>query len=100
LTGLHVTGVWRAPAGLLIENSRRFVVANCTVLDCDQRGMLLRNVRDSLISGCIIRDDRPQATSVALEIEGGSGNLVRGNMLANKPRASDGAALLHDNIFP
>ena len=30
LTGLHITNVWREPAGLLIENCRRINVTNCT----------------------------------------------------------------------
>jgi hypothetical protein len=58
LSGLHITNVWREPAGLLIENCRRMNVTNCTILDCDNVGLLLRNLTNSRVSDCIIRDDR------------------------------------------
>jgi hypothetical protein len=81
LTGLHVTNVRRDPAGLLIENCRRFHVTSCTILDCDHAGLLLKNVTDSRISDCLIRDDRPQAGSQPLVVDGGSGNTLTDNVL-------------------
>ena len=81
LTGLHITGVWRDPAGLLLENCRRFHVTGCTILDCDNVGLLLKNVSDSRISDCLIRDDRPQAGSQPLVVDGGSGNTLTDNVL-------------------
>ena len=100
LSGLHVTNVWREPAGLLLENCRRFNVTDCTILDCDQRGLWLNNVRDSRVSDCLIRDDRPGSTSRSLEVSGGNGNLIRGNLLGTAPSADERAAVLHDNVYP
>jgi hypothetical protein len=77
LTGLHITNVWREPAGLSIENCRRFHITTCTILDCDNAGLLLKEVTDSRVSDCLIRDDRPETTSVPMKVVGGSGNLIQ-----------------------
>jgi hypothetical protein len=82
LTGLHITNVWRDPAGLLIENCRRMNVTDCTILDCDNVGLLLKNITDSRVSDCLIRDDRPDSTSVPVKIVGGSGNVIQNDLVA------------------
>jgi hypothetical protein len=98
LTGLQITNVRRKPAGLLIEDCRRFNVTGCTILDCDNAGLLVKNLQDSRISGCLIRDDRPQATSKSLEAIGGSGNMIVGNLLGSPPQMPDGIGLVKDNL--
>jgi hypothetical protein len=79
LTGLHITNVWREPAGLVIDECRRFNITGCTILDCDRAGLLLRNVRDSRISDCLIRNDRRETGFEPIIVEGGSGNTVTDN---------------------
>jgi len=82
LTGLHIDGVRRAPAALTIENCRRFNVTGCTILDCDGVGLLLKNVTDSRVSGCLIRNDLPDAKGwVPLRVTGGRGNQIADNLL-------------------
>ncbi len=76
LTGLHIAGVWHDPAGLTIDNCRRFHVSACTILDCDNVGLLLRDVRDSRIADCLIRDDRPDSQSVPIQVIGGADNSI------------------------
>ncbi|QEL16601.1 right-handed parallel beta-helix repeat-containing protein [Limnoglobus roseus] len=76
VTGLHVSGVRAAAAGIAFEKCDRFHVANCTVLDCEPVGMLLKDVTRSRIVGNLIRDDRPGTKSVPLKTEGGSGNVI------------------------
>jgi parallel beta-helix repeat protein len=83
LTGLHISGVRRDPAGLLVENCRRMNITNCTILDCDNVGLLLKDVRDSRVSDCLIRDDRADAKSVSLQIVGGAGNMIVDNLLGS-----------------
>ncbi len=82
LTGLHVTNVWRNQAGVWIDRGERFNITNCTILDCDQVGLLLTDVSHSRVSDCLIRDDREGATSVSLKITRGQGNQIVDNMLA------------------
>ena len=98
LTGLHLSQVWRQPAGLRIENCRRMNIDGCTVLDCDNAAILLRDVHDSRISDCLLRDDRPGATSQSLHILGGSGNLVQGNLLSRAPLLENTETQLQNNL--
>jgi hypothetical protein len=98
--GLVITNVWRKSAGMLLENCSRLNVANCTILDCDHRGLLLKDVKHSRISGCIIRDDRGTADFVALEVIRGHGNLIQGNLLGTAPRIMGDAAVVVDNVHP
>jgi hypothetical protein len=68
LQGLHLQGV-AAEAGLLIERSSRMNVTGCTVLDCDGPELLLREVTDSRVSGCLLADDRETGERGVLELE-------------------------------
>jgi hypothetical protein len=98
LTGLHVNGVWRKPAALVIEDCARFNITGCTILDSDNAGLLLRNVTHSRVSDCLIRDDRPDAASESIQVTGGAGNLIVHNLLGRAPRADAGSAKLEGNL--
>ena len=98
LTGLHVTNVWREPAGLLLQSCRRMNVTGCTVLDCDNVGLLLKNVADSRVSDCLIRDDRPGAKSTPLKVTGGRGNMIVDNLLRGKPQIDPKCAHADGNV--
>jgi hypothetical protein len=87
--GAHVTNVWRDPAGLLIENCRRMNITGCTILNCDNVGLLLRNVVESRVSDCLIRDDREDSTSVPLLVVGGRGNQIIDNLINGRPQDSE-----------
>jgi len=100
LSGLHVTNVWKAPAGLTIENCKRMNVTNCTILDCDNIGLLLKGVTDSRISGCLISDNRPDAGSVSLKVTGGKGNMVINNLLSTASQIPDNTAHVSGNVHP
>jgi Periplasmic copper-binding protein (NosD) len=84
LTGLHITNVWRDPAALLIEKCQRIFVTGCTILDCDNIGLLLREVRDCRVADCTIRDDRKgRKDAPSLATVGGGGNVIVNNWLVN-----------------
>lgn len=76
ITGLHVSGVKAAKAGMEFTNCDRFHVTGCTVLDCEPVGVLLKNVTRSRFSGFLIRDDRDGAKSLPTQVEGGFGNWI------------------------
>lgn len=98
LTGLHITNVQREPAGLVLESCRRMHLTGCTILDCDNAGLLLRDVRDSRVSDCLIRDDRAEPKpGPSLIVRGGKGNLVVDNVLANGLKVDEGTARLAGN---
>jgi len=85
LIGLQLTGVHAAPAAVLIDQCRRFNISACTILDSDGPGLMLRDVSHSLITGCLIRDDRDDAHSaISVRVEGGSGNTFANNAFANQ----------------
>jgi hypothetical protein len=81
LSGLHVTGVRAAPAGVTLEACDRFNVSNLTVLDCDGAGLLLTGVTNSRVGGCLIRDDRLGAASVSIRATGSKTTTLADNTL-------------------
>ncbi len=84
VNGLHVEGVHTAEAGVVLENCTRFNFTGCTILDCENAGLIARNLTNSRISDCLIRDDRKvEKRAVALKVIGGSGNqIVDNNVVA------------------
>jgi hypothetical protein len=97
LIGLHVGGVRAAPAGVTLERCDRFNLSNLTVLDCDGVGLLLKDVTNSRVGGCLIRDDRPGATSVSIRAAGGRGNVIAGNMLGRPADIPAGTGVVGGN---
>lgn len=99
LTGLHVNGVWRKPAAVLIEKCDRFHLANATILDSDGVGLLLRDTTNTRVSGCVIRDDRAERKATrSLQVIGGKGNWVLQNLLANGQEVAAGTTKLEGNF--
>jgi hypothetical protein len=99
LTGLHITNVWRNPAGLLVENCRRMNVTNCTILDCDGAGLILKDVSHSRVSDCLIRDDRPEhGDALSLKLTGGKGNMVVSNLFGGRAEIEPAAARVGGNV--
>jgi hypothetical protein len=76
LTGLHITGTHTVEAGLLLENCNRFNITACSILDCDNAGLAARNLTNSRISGCLIRDDREGRRTPAMTISGDGNQIV------------------------
>jgi len=82
LTGLHVNGVSKAPAGLVLESCRRMNLVGLTILDCDNAGLLLKDVSASRVSDCLLRNDREDAADwVPLKLVDSSGNMIEDNLL-------------------
>lgn len=98
LDGLHINGAWRKPAALMIEKCNRFNIANCTVLDSDNAGLLLKDVTNSKVAGCMVRDDRRDAKpGPSLKVEGGRGNWIVQNLLSNGCEAAPATARVEGN---
>ena len=76
LSGLHINGVREHPAALHLKDCRRFLITGCSILDSDEVGVLLENVRQSRIATCLSADDRRKADFRAIEDRGGEGNVV------------------------
>jgi parallel beta-helix repeat protein len=77
ISGLHITEVRRLPAGLVLENCRRVNINGCSILDCENAGILLKEVSNTRVSGCLIRNDLPaRGPWSAIKTEAGSDNLI------------------------
>ena len=75
-------------------------ITSCTILDCDNVGLLLRNVTNSRVSDCLIRDDRANAQSASLVVVGGRGNMIVNNLLGTAPRIAVNTAHASGNVHP
>jgi hypothetical protein len=98
LTGFTISRTRAAPAAVALEKCSRFNVANLTILDCDNVGLLLKDVTNSRVSGCLIRDDRAGATSVSLRTSGGRDNMIVDNYLGRPPDILKGVGLVERNF--
>jgi hypothetical protein len=99
LTGLHVHNVRGVPAGVTLERCRRFNVIGCTILDCEAVGMRLKDVTDSRVSDCLIRNDLEGARRPkAFVVEGGSGNLFSANVFAGGADIPKGSGTSQGNV--
>lgn len=81
ISGLHINGVRRAEGGLVLEDCRRVNLTGCTILDCDHAGLVLKNVSDSRVADCLIRNDVTAAPWRAIQLTGGHGNAIGDNSL-------------------
>ncbi len=81
LTGFTLSRVRAAPAAVTLEKCDRFNVGNLTILDSDGVGLLMKDVTNSRVAGCLIRDDRPDTKSLSLQAAGGRGNMIVDNYL-------------------
>ena len=67
----------RSEAGIILDHCRRIHLTGCTVLDCDNAGILLNEVEDSMISGNLLSNTSGNGDKwQALEVVGGKGNMV------------------------
>jgi hypothetical protein len=97
LSGFTLSGVRSAPAGMMLERCNRCNVANLTILDCDAVGLLMKDVTNSRVSGCVICDDRPNAESISLRTAGGRGNMIVDNLLGRPSAILKGVGLVESN---
>ncbi len=93
LNAMHIDGVLRQPEAVVIEDCARFNITNCTILDSDRHGILLKNVSNSMISGCLISDQRADRQAApSMRVEGGKANVIGTNSLLHGSEIDAGAA--------
>jgi hypothetical protein len=97
VTGFTLSRTRAAPAAVTLEKCSRFNVANLTILDCDGVGLLLKDVTNSRVSGCLIRDDRPDAKSLSLRTADGRDNMIVDNYLGRPHDILKGVGLVERN---
>jgi len=99
LSGLQINNVWRKKAGLILEKCRQFNISGCMILDCDNCGILMDDVQDTIVSGCTIYDKRSDSKKKAvLRIRKGNGNFVVNNLLTGSVEIAPKSAKILNNL--
>ncbi|MHC4119883.1 MAG: right-handed parallel beta-helix repeat-containing protein [Planctomycetota bacterium] len=99
VSGLEIDSVHQKEAGLVLRRCRNFNISGCTILDCDNGGILMDDVQGTIVSGCMIRDRREEAAAMpALVIRKGQGNLVVNNIFEGGLEIAPGSANLKNNL--
>ncbi|TKJ38142.1 MAG: hypothetical protein CEE38_05125 [Planctomycetes bacterium B3_Pla] len=99
LTGLQINNVWQTEGGLVLKKCRNFNISGCTFLDCDNCGILMDDVEDTIVSNCIVRDTRKETTeTTALIVRGGKGNFITNNILTGQLDVAPESAELMNNL--
>ncbi len=84
LNGLAIHGVLRHPAAVSLEDCTGFNVTGCSITDSEGPGLLLKNVSDSLITACRIKDRRPDRKEApSIRIENSKDNVLANNLLSH-----------------
>ncbi|MGH7127948.1 MAG: right-handed parallel beta-helix repeat-containing protein, partial [Planctomycetaceae bacterium] len=92
ISGNHLSGTGDAPAAIALQRCRRMNVTGCTVLDAAHVGLLLDDVSDSRVSGCLVRSDRPGGNDrLSLLVNGGGDNQISDNVWADGAKFDDAA---------
>lgn len=98
LSGFQIFNTLAEPGALILRRCRRVNVTGCTILDCHACGLLLDDVQSVRVSGCLVRDDRPDAARpVALRLTGGRGNMIVDNLLAGQTEIVPGSGMVRGN---
>lgn len=97
LSGFTLSRTRSTPAALTLERCDRFNVGNLAILDCEGVGLLLKDVTNSRLAGCLIRDDRPNAESISLRALTGRGNMIVDNYLGPPTDIARGVGLVERN---
>ncbi len=80
--GNTVAGVHGKRSAVEILGCARMQIAGNSIMDSDGAGLWLEDVSHSMVTGNLIRDDRPEKRqSEPLHVTGGKGNLIQGNLL-------------------
>jgi len=61
IAGLHIKGTRGTPGGLILEACSRCNVTGCTILDCENAGVFLKDSKDCTPVRCFIRKNPQEA---------------------------------------
>lgn len=96
ITGNHINGVGDIPAAMTLERCQRMNIDACTINEFGKCGILLKDVSESRISDCLIRDKVDGAVSIV--VESGKDNVIVDNFLVQRPSVKPGTAYASGNV--
>lgn len=97
ISGLHVSGVNDAPAGLVLEKCKRINLTGCTLRDSSGAALLVDGCQQTRVSDCII-SAREEGQS--LVVRGGSENMIVDNLLLGPAEIDEAAGMVEGNYSP
>lgn len=89
LNALNIKSTQGVAAGLIVENCERMNITNCSIRECENGGILLKNVRQSRISDCLITE---AVGDFAIRVTGGQQNQVTDNLVSGAVEIDPGTA--------
>ena len=96
---MQINNVWRGKGGLILERCRHFNISGCMVLNCDNCGILMDDVQDTIISSCTVHDARTEIKgATSLKITKGKGNFIVNNLLTGRVEIASGSAKVTNNL--
>jgi len=107
LTGLQINNVWRKEGGLVLEGCQHFNITRCAILNCDNCGILMDDVQDTIVSSCVVRDTRPRGLlrkpaagteTTAIMVKTGKGNFITNNLFAGRVQIAPHSAKVTNNL--
>jgi len=99
LTGLQINDVWRKEGGLVLERCQHFNISGCAILNCDNCGILMDDVQDTIVSSCVVRDTRSRAAeTTAIMVKTGKGNFITNNLFAGRVEIAPHSAKVMNNL--
>jgi hypothetical protein len=99
LKGFVISATRSCAAAVTLEECQRCQVQGLSIVDCDGVGLLLRGVTRSRISDCLIRDDRPNASSISIKAQGGKENMIIDNYLGRSAQIDPTEGLIERNLI-
>ncbi len=98
INGLHLNHIIGEPAGILLDSCQNYNLVNCTILNCNFAGILVKDSQNGKISGNFISDDRKtDGKPFSINILGGKNNLIINNYSNGNINAKQGTAVLSNN---
>jgi hypothetical protein len=99
LNGVQIAEVREHAGGLVLEGCRRVNVTACSVVDCDNAGILLNDCTMCRVSDCVLADERPATEPpVSLRLTGGKNNMLVNNLVTGRIEAAPDTAVVRDNL--
>ncbi len=107
LSGLQINDVWRKEGGLVLERCQHFNISGCAIQNCDNFGILMDDVHDTIVSSCVVRDTRPRgllrkpaagAETTAIMLKTGKGNFITNNLFAGRVEIAPHSAKVMNNL--
>src|SRR5262249_441323 len=76
IQGLHLHNVIDSPAGLVLDQCDWIHIDGCTILDCDNAGVLIRLPQENTFHDMLVAERRQGRKLVRVRIVDADGNVV------------------------